>query len=68
MKTPVLPVKFSLSSNYDNRQFIMGTRGRGSLATPRGSLFGGGGSGTGGSGVNSYIDLENRPDYYRMLC
>jgi hypothetical protein len=40
----------------------MGTRGRGSLATPRGSLFGGGGSGTGGSGVNSYIDLENRPD------
>jgi hypothetical protein len=36
----------------------MGTRGRGSLATPRGSLFGGGGSGTGGSGVNSYIDLK----------
>jgi hypothetical protein len=28
--------------------------------TSRGSLYGGGGAG--GSGVNSYIDLENRPD------
>jgi hypothetical protein len=34
----------------------------GSIATSRGSLYGGGGSGAGGSGVNSYIDLENRPD------
>jgi hypothetical protein len=31
------------------------------LIYPSGSLFGGGG-GSGGSGVNSYIDLENRPD------
>jgi hypothetical protein len=35
-------------------------KGRGSIATSRGSLYGGGGAG--GSGVNSYIDLENRPD------
>jgi hypothetical protein len=40
----------------------MSSPGRGSLAMSRGSLYGGGGSGTGGSGVNSYIDLENRPD------
>jgi hypothetical protein len=35
----------------------MGTRGRGSLAIPRGSLFGGGGSGSGG--VDDFYDLTN---------
>jgi hypothetical protein len=40
-------------------------RGRGSLAIPRGSLFGGGG-GSGG-GVDDFYDLTNIPSILRVV-